>query len=334
MSRPSYTEAASFANRSDNVGTSLKTPAAGGPSYKQYPGVAANVADTRYQAHSDFSREHPRYPDYQYPDDKARDTYYEAKMALAAAQPTGMVMASDKDINYVIDKKNAQEMVLFKQFVEDSIPRGTPWAKEYFERIMPGWYQSKIDIIQDKLAIVNRFIDITVRGPQNIEDMFLLYQLYTGKFSLPADWTALIRPTEQGVDFGNFASGLFNPKRRIKQQLLISKQNQAYMANFAIPGIDIKNLTAGAAAGSQTVDVTANAFNDQTTPYAAASSYSTTLPRVNENYFGNNAISRWKNIPNALLYKTDAGNIERYATQTRVEAQRASNDNAAIPAFF
>lgn len=227
-----YSEAAANANRSDNFGIALKTPQYGGPAFKNYTSTG--------QAGAEYIAEHPRYPDYQYPIDKERDTYYQAKSAMARALPTGVVSANDKDIQYMIDKKNAAELALFKQFVEDSIPRGTPWAKEFFERIMPGWYQSKIDIIQEKLSIVNRLIEITIRGPQNIDDMFLLYQCYAGKIIIPQNWAELIRPTAAGVAPANFASGLINPKRWITTEFWISHRNQKYLANFGIPGIDFK----------------------------------------------------------------------------------------------
>lgn len=236
MPAPTYAEASGWANRSDNFGSALKTPERGGPFRK------VNAGANEYADNPEFAAEHPRYPDYHYPDDKARDTYYQFKRQMVGAGgPFGKVQSTDRDIQYLMDKKNAQELSLFKQFVEDSIPRGTPWAKDYFERFMPGWYQSKIDIIQDKLSIINRFIDITVRGPQNIEDMFLLYQLYAGKIELPTNWQDLIKGTDANtLPENEFSSGLFCPKKWISQSIRYSHRNQKYLANFAIPGIDQK----------------------------------------------------------------------------------------------
>lgn len=295
MSKPSYSEAAAFSNRVDNFGTSLKTPGEGGPSFKWYRGTPSGKSTAiglQGTGTEEYIAQHPRYPDYHYPDDKERDTYYEFKQQLAATEPTGRVMASDRDIQYLMDKKNAQELLLFKQFVEDSIPRGTPWAKEYFERFMPGWYQSKIDIIQDKLSIVNRFIDITIRGPQSIEDMFLLYQLYTGKITLPTDWSQLIRPDNQSVWSNEFASGLFNPKKWIKKEYMTALRNQNYLANFAIPGIDAK--LAGADANH--VEGNDSIF-------------------LNRNYFGPNTLSN------------RSGDLRALFSRVRTEAANPQADN-------
>lgn len=299
MSRPSYTEAASLANRSDEIGTSLKEQWNGGPAMKGYGPLGS------YQGTREFQRDHPRYPDYIYPDDKERDTYYEAKQALAQQMPTGIVMAGEKDVQYLLDKKNAQELILFKQFVEDSIPRGTPWAKDYFERFMPGWYQSKIDIIQDKLAMVNRFIGITVRGPQNIEDMMLLYQLYSGKFSLPQNWGELLKPVNQQTDNQYFASGLFNPKKRFTNEYYISKINQQYLANFAIPGIDLKGLHDSNPPGAASLPYAGNgqAGNDTAIGYAGG----ILVGQGNQNYsrrvFGDKTVAQLPNETTALNYR-------------------------------
>lgn len=316
MSRPSYTEAAAFANRVDNFGTALKTPAHGGPSYKRQALAGAGAYGIVQAREAEYIAEHPRYPDYHYPDDKERDTYYEFKAAMANTEPTGRVMASDRDIQYMIDKKNAQELILFKQFVEDSIPRGTPWAKEYFERFMPGWYQSKIDIIQDKLSIVNRFIDMTIRGPQNIEDMFLLYQLYTGKIALPADWASLIRPASQAVSESNFASGLFNPKKWLKREYMISARNQQFLSNFSIPGVDIKGITDTAGAGVNDYSAVADATAAQalTTGKAIQGSNSVWVDR---NFFGPSSMSNRAAETHALLYNknTVAADVDDAGTR-------------------
>lgn len=266
MPAPTQAEAAAHANRVDNFGRALKTAGHGGPFRREWaregytaavqgqirtfdgagnevqPAIAAvNRAPGNWENEADFRAEHPRYPDYVYPDDKERDTHYMIKRQMkAAGEPFGQLTSGEADISYLVDKKNAQELALFKAFVEDSIPRGTPWAREFFEKIMPGWYQSKIDIIQEKLAIVNRFIDMSIRGPQNIDDMFLLYQLYTGKITIPENWPTLIRGEE--VPLTQFATGLFNPKRWIDTTYRTSKRNQEFMANFAIPGIDAKGV--------------------------------------------------------------------------------------------
>lgn len=239
MSRVTNQDANRFLNKVDNMGTALKAASYGGPSMAGYGGAGNYMGS----ADGEYKAAHPRYPDYVYPDDKERDTYMQVKKALATDQTfAGQVFAGSEDIQYFKDKKAAQELALFKQFVEDSIPRGTPWAKEYFERIMPGWYQSKVEIINEKMSIVQRYIDITVRGPQNIEDMYLLYQLYTGKYALPTTFTELINGVNQTVARADFASGLFNPNRYVPAQVRIGLRNQQNMANFAIPGIDVKGM--------------------------------------------------------------------------------------------
>jgi hypothetical protein len=247
MSRkPTYSQASNVHSKTDDSLTTLKAPQYGGPFRQQYEAGAGAEQGS-------FKGKHPRYPDYWYPDDRERDTYYQIKRQLP--NDFGLKYASDKDVQYVIDKRNAKDLATFKKFVEDSIPRGTPWAKEYFEKIMPGWYQSKIDIINDKMGICNRFIDITVRGPQSIEDMYLLFMLYSGKIMFPRNWDELINGLP--VARQDFTHGLFNPSRWVDSQYVLSARNQKYLANFAIPGIDIKGLAA-----RELVDTEANLAGD------------------------------------------------------------------------
>lgn len=254
-SRPTNAEARAFHNRFDSYGDALKSAGNGGPSRAAYDAGVYN--DDVYKA------EHPRYPDYHYPDDKAEDTRIQTMLAgrdFYGAQPQFVI--GDREMDYLMKKKEARALLDFKQFVEDSIPRGTPWAKEYFEKIMPGWYQSKIDIINNKLDIVQKFIEITIRGPQSIDDMFLLYQIYQGNIKIPVNFSDLITGGDAGgglgqtVNTAQFHSGLFNPKRFLDKKIMLSRHNQQNLANFSIPGIDIKGL-----AGDVDTPITANTYS-------------------------------------------------------------------------
>lgn len=235
MPKPTQSQAHAIHTRVDAPNKALARPGEGGPMYQDYTTVLEN--DNAYRA------DHPRYPDYVYPDDQEADTQWAAKDQLV--EGTGArytYQLGPSDVRYLLNKKEAQEAVRFKQFVEDSIPRGTPWAKEFFEKIMPGWYQSKIDVVNEKLNIVQKLIEITIHGPQSIDDMSLLYQVYSGRIEIPQNFEQLIRPASQGLSIGQFRSGLFNPKRYVAPELFVSKRNQEYMANFAIPGIDPKGV--------------------------------------------------------------------------------------------
>ena len=231
-------EAAQYSAKVDNFGKVLKSASRGGPQVRAWD-------EAGFGATAEYKNQHPRFPDFYYPDDRERDTYFAAKRQLASDPKfIGKVQATDADIQYMMDKKNVREMVLFKQFVENSIPRGTPWAADYFERFMPGWYKSKSDIIKEKLNIIGYYAMLVVRGPQTIQELDLLYQLYTGKIAIPSNWQELITGSPgQVVKADQFASGLYNPKRWITDDIRISKRNQDFMANFAIPGFDLKGAT-------------------------------------------------------------------------------------------
>lgn len=236
-SRVTNQEAKAFALRHNSFGKALKNPSRGGPITREYH---EEVHD------GDFRQNHPRYPDYAYPDDQEDDTRMEKRIAARrwfGAAP--MIHLNEKDFDYLERKKEAQQLLKFKSFVEDSVPRGTPWAKEYFEKLMPGWYESKLGVINEKIDLVQKFVDITIRGPQSIDDMFLLYNLYQGNITLPESFADLIHPEQNKLSDRTFHSGLFNPRRYLDQRIMVARRNQEFLSNFSIPGIDGKGIAAG-----------------------------------------------------------------------------------------
>lgn len=239
--RPTNAEASAFHDRADNTMNVMKPVPFGGPMRPQQPDIAA------------YRQKYPAYPDYYYPDDKEKDTYYQTKLQAAQRLQTAGVTPqypiTDDYTKYLIAKKDAQEMANFKLFCETSIPRGTPWARDFFEKIMPGWYQSKVDIINEKIDIMKRLMDMTVKGVQSIDDMFILWNLSTGRVGIPANFQDLMRGADDvsEVEVDVFTSGLFNPSRWANDQTRrLSEHNRKYLANLTINGVDMKGLVARA----------------------------------------------------------------------------------------
>lgn len=109
---------------------------------------------------------------------------------------------------------------------------------------MPGWYQSKVDIINQKVDIMKRFMDMTVKGVQSIDDMFLLWQLSQGKVELPQSFQEILQGSaSQSASVEEFSSGLFNPTRWSNNVAFrLSSRNRKFMANITIPGVDVKGF--------------------------------------------------------------------------------------------
>lgn len=97
-SRPTNAEARAFHNRFDSYGDALKSAGNGGPSRAAYDAGVYN--DDVYKA------EHPRYPDYHYPDDKAEDTRIQTMLAgrdFYGAQPQFVI--GDREMDYLMKRK-------------------------------------------------------------------------------------------------------------------------------------------------------------------------------------------------------------------------------------
>ena len=223
--RPSQSEANDIAQRVQETGKVTRSPQMGGPQ-------EFNPLDANNKARF------PMYPGYYFPDDMERDRHVSMKARLAEGKSLGEASLTESDINYFIQKENQIELANFKIFLEQSFPRGTPWEREFFEKISPGWYKDKKQIIDEKLDIHKRFIEITLYGPQSGEDAFLLYLLYTGKIELADSFQTLIHPV--GTNVSDFKSGSFTPLKTISKTARIADRNRDFMSNFAIPGIDLK----------------------------------------------------------------------------------------------
>lgn len=240
--RPTKESARSFSERIDTSARALKGPKAGGPAR-----LVTGTKSKKLQAATGQAGEYPTYPDYYYPDDREEDTRVMYKNLLANQQQgstdvpyLGEAKLEDRDIQYFMRKREAEELARFKIFCEQSLPRGTPWAKEFFEKINPGWYSSKEEIIDQKLDHVKRFIKIVINGVQDISDMELLYELYQGKYALPKDFEELLNgSTEQSLKEEEFFThGLFSPVRYTDSAVRISEDNRKLLANFQIPGFN------------------------------------------------------------------------------------------------
>ena len=336
MPRISQQEARAFSQKFNRDNRALKSAEHGGPVEPRHYATGgfaagnAGVPDAGTDLNATqaaYYEKHPTYPDYTYPDDYEEDTRIRAKAALAnrtrggGREETylGEAYLTDRDVDWYMNKLDAQQMVNFKLFVENSVPRGTPWAKDYFEKFVPGWYQSKIDIVNEKLDIVQRFIEMTIQGPQSIEDMFLLYQLYHGEIELPTNFQQLIHPDSQQVFEDDYVTGFLNPKRWVTDNKRVAWRNQKYLANFAIPGIDTKGLAAGI--GGINMDNNAVAGD-------AAIANQRGWPAF---FRGQDPIASVKRNPlisaNAVAYANDA-NIPRFLASRGVPA-RAAPDYAA-----
>lgn len=238
--RPTREQAAKFHDRTDNEMNVLKPASRGGP--------MKPPREAKY----------PTYPDYYYPDDKEKDTFYNEKLKatteLNARDVPSEFQVTDDFIRYRLGKKDAKELANFKLFVETAIPRGSPWAREFFEKIMPGWYQSKIDIVHEKVEIIKRFMDMSIKGVQSIEDMMLLWMVYHGKIELPANIPDILTGGATQTQAVNlFGAGLFNPSRWVDEgpQKRLAERNRRQLANIAINGIDLKELANNAAIATE-----------------------------------------------------------------------------------
>lgn len=253
MVRPTQSQASAFADKLDRTGKVTRSAAQGGPSYRKTAAVKDLISHTSGvgmavgadTAQLDYDNNHPTYASYNSPDDVDEDTRILFKAWLANQQRNtatdiylGESKLEERDIKYFQNKLDQQELARFKHFCEASVERGTPWAKQFFEKIMPGWYDEKMQIIDEKLGYVRRYIDIVINGINSTEDMELMYMLYQGKIKLPATFAELIKDPAQGITGADYTSGIFSPKRYTAQNIRLSKNNQKLMSNFKIAGFN------------------------------------------------------------------------------------------------
>lgn len=236
--RPTQAAMSAMANRIDNQMNVMKKPEHGGPF------ALAKRQDNNQAVDRDGS-DILDYPAYHTPNEKEADTRAAAKAELVlnadannGNTPFGQVMATDRDLDYVLRKRDQQEALKFEQFLIESVGKENKEGMERLNKILPGFYEKRFAVFSEKLDHVKRLGRMRLYGPQDIDDYVLLYSLWSGRATIPTRIDALLTgQDDQRVSAQNFSkTGIFCPIRYTEKPFHMNRAWRDNVMNIHVPG--------------------------------------------------------------------------------------------------
>lgn len=164
----------------------------------------------------------------------SRDDYYEAKRAVTqqVTSQGGLggigtqVLVTDEDIKYLRDQRTKEELYTYdKWFYETFLFGGDPNKIALAKEFNPDWFSRREDNIRNVIRITKNLAKMGLRGPQNEDEIKLLYAIQTGRVEIPnvdylfpelakQQMTAVMAAEKRG----SITQGYFNPKSFTNQK--------------------------------------------------------------------------------------------------------------------
>jgi len=164
--------------------------------------------------------------------------------------PFGRVVASDADFKWLQNKEAAAEAVNFDAWFNEGFNKNDLASRQFAQDVNPEFYERREREMMEKMDMIKRIRFLQLRGPQDEEDLRLLYLLNSGRVQLPADWDRVgadwsagsADPTEANQQ--QFVGGLIRmPLFLNSEQRLNTVQHEA---RISAPFVADNSLTAAA----------------------------------------------------------------------------------------
>ncbi len=154
-----------------------------------------------------------------------------AQFAQGMAGYNWNVPFTTDDAAYMMRKRDDQERALFDVWVDNKFDLTDPAQVRMLQEIAPELYRRKEEMIDTMQNIASRYAKLRLRGPRTLDDLFLEWQVETGRVELPMGpvwnpmlWRALqSNNLEQSHvadrDWNNtrYQAGMFSPLRWITE---------------------------------------------------------------------------------------------------------------------
>lgn len=149
-----------------------------------------------------------------------QDVRMTTKLELANEQgitPFGRLVATDKDFDWLDKKRAAQDEIALQTWFAENFDRMTPEGKKLAHRLLPEFYKQRQALLNKMIKLQGKIAHVKLHGPQNKQDLMLLYALESGL--IPADPLENIlhpeRASRQRTEENrkaNWNRGLLNPR--------------------------------------------------------------------------------------------------------------------------
>ena len=124
----------------------------------------------------------------------ARDSYDDemnTKMQLMddkGMTPFGQVYYDDKVGKWLERKAAVGEAANFDAYFNVNFNKNDLASRQWAQQIHPEFYKAREDEMNERAEIVLRLKKIQLRGPQDKQDLYMLWLIETGRVELPSNW--------------------------------------------------------------------------------------------------------------------------------------------------
>lgn len=105
--------------------------------------------------------------------------------------PFGQVYYDDKTGRWLEKKEAAVEAANFDSYFNANFNKNDLASRQWAQSIHPEFYTSREQEMTKKAEVILKLKKIQLRGPQDDDDLYMLYLIDTGRVTLPQEWDRL-----------------------------------------------------------------------------------------------------------------------------------------------
>ncbi len=105
--------------------------------------------------------------------------------------PFGQVYYDDKVGRWLERKAAVSEAANFDAYFNREFNKNDLASRQWAQQIHPDFYKAREDEMNERAEIVLRLKKIQLRGPQDKQDLYMLWLIESGRVQLPADWDTI-----------------------------------------------------------------------------------------------------------------------------------------------
>lgn len=169
----------------------------------------------------------------------ARDRYDDemnTKMQLMdknGMTPFGQVYYDDKVGRWLQKKEAAAEAANFDSYFNQNFNKNDLASRQWAQQIHPEFYDAREREMAERAELVVKLKKIQLRGPQNEEDLKMLYLIENGRVVLPPDWDKIgagFEDTDYSTEDKKLNEKIFR-RGLIRMPLFLTKEQKRARAN-------------------------------------------------------------------------------------------------------
>ena len=153
-----------------------------------------------------------------------RDEYLRMKMQFVneydggGASPFGTIVATDKDFEQILKKREAEEKANFDAWVGKNFHTNSVVDRAFLQQVYPQYYKARVAELEDKAKLAVQIAKIDLFGPQDEDDLETIYLLQSGQVELPKNWNVIgyhSDPHDAAAEERKFRKQLWAPNRYV-----------------------------------------------------------------------------------------------------------------------